>query len=118
MTTLMNRYLNPAVRAAFLPLASVAITLAGALFVLFMDTAPAAARAKQPAPACATLLMDFECRQYQQRLERATNNVERDRIRLEYQQLVEERRQLCGSCRNQSPMEAAGTLVGSDPLLK
>jgi len=76
--------------------ARMSIALAGqAALALFLSMPSVPASAGQPAWVCPMLLMDFECTQYRQRLERAADNVARYRIDHEYRLIIEDRRQAC-----------------------
>jgi len=54
-----------------------------------------AAQLQQQAEVCPSLLMDFECARYQQRLKLAGSEAQRGQVVADYVQIQNERRRVC-----------------------
>jgi hypothetical protein len=72
------------------------VVLMGQLLVIQCVTlSMSPATAGEHTLVCNELLMENECAQYQQRLESASTDGERDRIMREYHKLIDARRHVC-----------------------
>jgi len=72
-------------------------------FVLLLAMLSVQARADQPSRTCPGLLTSSECAQYHHRVNHAAVGNERDRIKSEYQQLLQERLQACRCSADEDP---------------